>query len=88
MEPLWQMKYMKGHQQGGNFPRQAGLNNKVGELSTLARESLPWKKCFVAPLIYPTSNILVTIQNKMITQNLSKEIQQVFMSRKLREHME
>eukprot|EP00957_Ditylum_brightwellii_P094741 7214756-Ditylum_brightwellii.AAC.1 len=62
------MHHMKGHQNGKDLVRGAQLNKMVDKLATLSQESLPWNSRDRTPLLYPSGEIMVLINNKVITR--------------------
>ena len=84
----WESLHVKGHQTGPNLKIEAELNNIADELATAAREELPWNKRFKNPPLYPASKVAVTIDNKMITRKIEKEIIQAVTAGEIRHTME
>eukprot|EP00957_Ditylum_brightwellii_P113992 8690628-Ditylum_brightwellii.AAC.1 len=87
-EHHWCIDHMNRHQGKENLTRQAELNNVADALATCAKENMTQNKHYLQPTAYPSSQVNVYINNKIITCNNECKIQQAFTSRELREYME
>eukprot|EP00957_Ditylum_brightwellii_P057511 4360599-Ditylum_brightwellii.AAC.1 len=58
------------------------------DLATQARRALTWQQREQQPLILPASQIAESINNKIITQTVDKEVQEAYTAIDFRAHLE
>lgn len=68
--------------------REAELNNRADKLATEAKEQLKWSARFKEPVLYPASRIAVTIEERLITRSIHKEVIQAYTSQDISTYME
>eukprot|EP00957_Ditylum_brightwellii_P170006 12940020-Ditylum_brightwellii.AAC.1 len=84
----WSIHCVKGHQKGKDLVCKAQLNNLVDEMASLAQESLPLASRNRTPPLYPAGDIMVLINNKVITREIASKIHQTFTLQDIREYKE
>eukprot|EP00957_Ditylum_brightwellii_P079473 6043818-Ditylum_brightwellii.AAC.1 len=79
----WSMQHIKGHQTGPDLSWEVKLNNKADALATKAWNFITHHYASTHIYHYPAAHIHLTINDQLITQTVSRELQEAYTTRLL-----